>query len=119
MKVTDINRTLTSSNEYMGDRYLTLDGEWSEAWWEFFLKAESRHFWMMKRGISTDGTHIIVNCPLDELQTQITHINSCCDTADKDLLAWENENARKQERELKKADERQARANEVFGNLKF
>ncbi|ARU94572.1 hypothetical protein [Tatumella citrea] len=119
MKVNSVNQTLTSHSEFMADRYLTLDGEWSESWWQFFQRAENAHFWMMKRNISTDGTHIIVNCPLDELQTQITHINSYCATADKDLLAWEHENSRMQEYELKKAAERQAKANEVFSNLKF
>ncbi|WP_313140301.1 hypothetical protein [Leclercia sp.] len=119
MKVINVNARLSSTSEFMGDRYLEVDGKISPNWAHFFDSAHANSWHNMKRSVRVEGNYIVVNCPLEELQTQINEIQNHCAQADRDLAAWNAEQLSIQQQQQQETDEAEKKANAVFKNLKF
>lgn len=119
MKVIKINERLSSTSEFMGDRYLEVDGKITPNWATFFERSRNGTFHNMKRSVRVEGNYIVVNCPLAELQSQINEINGNCSEADRDLGVWEAQQLALKQQEQQVAEESAKKANVVFKNLKF
>ncbi|HGY2353405.1 TPA: hypothetical protein ACNVQT_002305 [Citrobacter farmeri] len=119
MKVTGINRSLSSTDEFVGERYLEVDGHITPNWSDLFVESHASSFHNMKRNVWIDGNHIVVNCPLIELQSQVNEIQSHCAYADRRLAELKEEQPAIEKQKRQSMEDSTNKANEVFNSLKF
>lgn len=119
MKITGIDKDLSSTELNFGDRYLTLDSVPNRSWSNIFEDKFQNHFSPNKRRVFIRNGCLVVQCPMDELQQQITLLNGIVKSVDEQLEASRLRAAQAAEEEQRLQDEQKNRANEAYGKLKF
>ena len=119
MKIIDIDRKMTKTEDGMVERYLELDGIPPPGWADIFENIHRNDMDMQKRRISVSNKWIVVICPLEEIQRQIVALNRLCELADREYIEiHEQRNAAKQAAADQKAKV-DKKANDFFDGLKF
>ncbi|WP_447870465.1 hypothetical protein [Serratia fonticola] len=119
MKIIGITSHRSSKVQGMGDRYLQLESHPEPGWVNFFNDTYSNYFSTSKRRARIEGDQLVINCTLDEIQSQIIVMQEQLLRATNRFN--QNEIQLKLESEAQEAalKEQEDIANNVFNNLKF
>lgn len=119
MKIIKIDMDLSSPEMGVGSRYLVLDRVPNLQWQTVFKELHRQLMDTSKRAVELAGDHLIVNCPMEEIQHQIDTLNSLCKQTDDQISAAHEEAQRREQERVRQAEEKRKAAKEEFRKLKF
>lgn len=119
MKIHGLDRNKSSNESGIAKRYFTLSGNVSPTWNALFYEYFENYHSTNKRKVHLEKNTIVVECGLDEIQTQLDLLQAACAEIDKRYQRHiEQEQAQRVAYEDAEKEKRKA-ADEAYKNLKF
>ncbi|AXH43478.1 hypothetical protein MZUP3_790 [Erwinia phage vB_EhrS_49] len=119
MKITGIEKSLSSTDLNFGDRYLTLDGVPSRTWVNLFEDAYKNYFSPNKPKVQVTNTWLVVSCPLNDLQSHINTLTGLIQRVNEQVVSMRQQAERKAQEQSMLDSENKRKADEAYNKLKF
>ncbi len=119
MKINGIDRHKSSNESGIAKRYFTLSGNVSPTWNAFFHEYFENYHSPNKRKLYLERNTIVVECSLDEIQTQLDLLQVACVEIDKRCQRYIEQEQEQRVAHENAEKEKRKTADEAYKNLKF